>query len=101
MYQWKEHLPLENGGTVSAADVVGDLCREAFVVHEENVDFPDVAYKKFLETIGKEVTSLMQNAWDGKCNEKRYEANLLVTSVPNLYKDKFYLRHKNQHNSVP
>jgi len=80
---------------------VGDLCCEAFVVHEENVDFPDIADKKFLETVGKEVASLMQNAWDGKCNEKRSEANLLVTSVPNLYNDKFYLQHKNQHDSIP
>ena len=94
-----KYSPVENDGTVSAADVVGDLCREAFVVHEENVDFSDIVHEELLKTVGKKVTSLMRTF--GMANAVRYNANLLVTSVPNLYNDKFYLQHKNQHNSAP
>lgn len=53
-----ENIPLQNYSTVSAADAVTNLSSEAFVVHEEKVDFPDIVYQKFLETIGEEMTSL-------------------------------------------
>jgi len=48
----RKNLPLEDGGAVSAADVVCDLSSEAFVVHEEKVNFPDVVHEEFLQSVG-------------------------------------------------
>ena len=50
--------PLENKDTVAAADIVGNLCRKAFVVHEEEVEFPDIADEELLEAIRKEMSCL-------------------------------------------
>ena len=36
--------PLENKDTVAAADIVGNLCRKAFVVHEEEVEAGNIAF---------------------------------------------------------
>ena len=36
-----------------------DLCRKAFVVHQEKVDVPYVVNQEFLETIGEEMASLL------------------------------------------
>ena len=36
-----------------------DLGRKAFVVHEEKVNFPDVADQELLEAVGKKVTGLL------------------------------------------
>ena len=44
--------------TVAAADVVRDLGRKAFVVHEEKVNFPDVVHQELLKAIGKEMAGL-------------------------------------------
>ena len=52
------YVPLENDDTVAAADVVCDLGRVAFVVHEEKVEFPYVADQELLQAIGEEVTGL-------------------------------------------
>ena len=41
---------------------MGDLCREAFVVHEEKLNFPDVADHQLLQAIGEEVTGLKERA---------------------------------------
>ena len=38
---------------------MGDLCRKAFVVHQEKVNFPDVADQELLEAVGKKVTGLL------------------------------------------
>ena len=55
------HAPLKDGSAVAAADVVCDLSREAFVVHEEKLNFPDVADQQLLQAIGEEVTGLIAN----------------------------------------
>lgn len=49
----KFDAPLQNDSPVPAADVVCDLCREAFVVHQEKVDFPHIADQEFLEAVGE------------------------------------------------
>ena len=59
----KGDLPLEDDGAVSAADVVGDLGSEAFVVHEEKVNFPGVVDNEFLETVGEEMACLLEINW--------------------------------------
>ena len=53
-----KYVPLKNLDAVSAAYVVGNLCREAFVVHEEKVNFPDVADQELLQAIRKKVAGL-------------------------------------------
>ena len=45
------YVPFDNGGAVSAANVVGNLGGKGFVMHQEKVDFPDVVDKEFLETV--------------------------------------------------
>ena len=40
--------PFENDNTVPAADIVCYLGSEALVVHEEDVEIPDVRYNEFL-----------------------------------------------------
>ena len=47
--------------TVAAADVVCDLSREAFVVHEEEIEFPNVADQELLQTVGQEMPRLRKN----------------------------------------
>ena len=53
-----KYVPLKNLDAVSAAYVVGNLCREAFVVHEEKIDFPYVVDQELLKAVGEEMTSL-------------------------------------------
>ena len=45
--------------TVAAADVVCNFGSEAFVVHQEKVNFPGVADQELLEAVGKKVTGLL------------------------------------------
>ena len=52
------NVPLKNECPVAAADVVRDLGRKAFVVHEEKVNFPDVVHQELLKAIGKEMAGL-------------------------------------------
>ena len=52
------YVPLENDDTVATADVVCNLGRVAFVVHEEEVKFPHVADQKLLEAVREEVAGL-------------------------------------------
>ena len=49
-------MPLENDDTVAAADVVCNLGRVAFVVHEQKLEFPDIADEEFLQAVGKEMS---------------------------------------------
>ncbi len=51
-------IPLKDDSPVTAADIVSDLCGEAFVVHEEKVYFPNVVDNEFLEAAGKEMACL-------------------------------------------
>ena len=55
------NVPLEDQDAVAAADVVRNFGREAFVVHEEKLNFPDVADQQLLQAIGEEVTGLIAN----------------------------------------
>lgn len=52
-------IPLEDLDTVAAADVVGDFGGEAFVVHQEKVNFPNVADQELLEAVREEMTGLL------------------------------------------
>ncbi len=54
----KQYVPLEDDCSVAATDVVRDLGRVAFVVHQEKVYFPDVVDQKLLQAVGKKVTGL-------------------------------------------
>jgi hypothetical protein len=36
-----------------------DLCRKTFVVHEEEVDFPNVVDEEFFKTVGEKVSCLL------------------------------------------
>jgi len=45
------YVPFDDGGAVSAANVVGNLGGKGFVMHQEKVDFPDIVDKEFLETV--------------------------------------------------
>ena len=53
------HIPLKDLDTVAAADVVCNFGSEAFVVHQEKVNFPGVADQELLEAVGKKVTGLL------------------------------------------
>lgn len=54
----RRNVPLQDECPVAAADVVCNLRREAFVVHQEEVDFPHVADKELLQAVGKKMTGL-------------------------------------------
>lgn len=54
------YIPLEDGGAVSAADVVCDLSSEGLVVHQEDIEFPDVVDEELLETVREEVAGLKE-----------------------------------------
>jgi len=58
--------PLQDRCALEAADVVCDLGSEAFVVHQEKVNFPHVADKELLQAVREKVP------------------RLLVAAVPNL-----------------
>ena len=53
-----KYSPFKNGDTVSAADVVGNVGSIALVVHQKDVNIPDVANKELFEAIRKKVASL-------------------------------------------
>lgn len=58
---WKagnENIPLKDCCAVTAADVVRNLCREAFVVHQEQVNFPHVADEELLQAVRKKMPGL-------------------------------------------
>ena len=55
----RQHIPLKDLDTVAAADVVCNFGSEAFVVHQEKVNFPGVADQELLEAVGKKVTGLL------------------------------------------
>ena len=57
----RDNEPLKNDCPVAAAHVVRNLRREAFVVHEEKVNFPNVADQELLQAVGEEVTGLIAN----------------------------------------
>jgi hypothetical protein len=59
-------VPLQDDHSVSTAHVVCDLRGVAFIVHKEQLEFPDIIHQKLLEAIGKKV------------------ARLLVTAIPDL-----------------
>jgi hypothetical protein len=48
-----ENGPLEDNRAVAAADAVGNLGSEGFIVHEQKVDFPHVVDQEFLEAVGE------------------------------------------------
>ena len=50
--------PLENSDAVAAADVVRNLGRVALVVHQQEIQLPDVVDQELLETVGEKVTGL-------------------------------------------
>lgn len=60
------YIPLQNNEAVAAADVVGNLGRVVFVVHEEKVNFPHVVDQKLLQTTREQMTGL-------KAQVKTYE----------------------------
>jgi hypothetical protein len=53
-----QNVPFEDGGAVSAAHVVGDLGGERLVVHQQEVELPNVADKELLEAVGEEMAGL-------------------------------------------
>ena len=58
---WEEtQVPLEDECPVAAADVVRNLGREAFVVHQQKVNFPHIADKELLEPVREEVAGLQK-----------------------------------------
>ena len=56
------YLPLKDECPVAAAHVVCNLRREGFVVHQEKVNFPDVADQELLQAIREKVTSLWNDS---------------------------------------
>jgi hypothetical protein len=54
----REYVPLEYKGTVSAANIVRDLCSVTFVVHKEDIHLLEIADKELLVAIGKQMTGL-------------------------------------------
>ena len=50
--------PFKDGDAVTRADVVCDLRRESLVVHQQEIQLPDVADQELLEAVGQEVTGL-------------------------------------------
>lgn len=53
--------PLENGDAVAAANVVRNLRSKGLIVHEQEIELPDVANQELLEAVGEEVTGLAYN----------------------------------------
>ena len=79
------YLPLKDECPVAAAHVVCNLRREGFVVHQEKVNFPDVADQELLEAIREEMTGLSKTGVrsyvrEGLCAVKY----LLVAAVTDL-----------------
>ena len=79
----QETIPLENGDAVAAADVVRDLCRESLVVHQQEIQLPDVADQELLETVWQNVASLCTQL-AGELEPRTFKTYLLVASVTNL-----------------
>ena len=77
-------IPLKNECPVAAADVVCDLGREAFVVHEEKVNFPDVAEQELLQAIRKKVAGLESCQLSLRESQGFSYSHLLVAAVTNL-----------------
>jgi hypothetical protein len=48
-----DDLPFENCHAIPAAHTVCDFRCEAFVVHQEQIDFPYIMDQEFLETVWK------------------------------------------------
>lgn len=79
------YAPLENGDTVAAADVVSDFRRKTLVVHQQEVQLPDVADQELLEAAGEEVSGLAnEKTVSEPLRNRLVETCLLVASVPNL-----------------
>ena len=81
-----QHIPLKDLDTVAAADVVCNFGSEAFVVHQEKVNFPGVADQELLEAIREEMTGLSKTGVrsyvrEGLCAVKY----LLVAAVADLH----------------
>jgi len=49
-------VPLQYRCAVSAADVVCNLSGVGFVVHKQELEFPNIVDKEFLETVGEEMS---------------------------------------------
>ena len=80
------YVPLENDDTVAAADVVCDLGRVAFVVHEEKVDLLGIGDQELLEAVGEEVPGLYE--WsEGFTHHGMSLTDRLVAAVANLTGD--------------
>lgn len=71
----RNNAPLEDKGTVSAADVVCDLCSVALVVHKKDVHLLDIADEELLVAVGKQVTGL----WAGDAAQRRLKRGGNVT----------------------
>ena len=71
------NAPLKDQCPVAAADIVRNLRSEAFVVHQEKVNFPDVADQQLLQAIGEEVTGLIANR-----GVRRQQASTTHTNLP-------------------
>lgn len=69
------HIPLKDSNAVTAADVVCNLGREAFVVHQEKLEFPNVADQQLLQAIRQKMSRLNQN-------HKLYACSGTVIHVP-------------------
>ena len=54
----RDTAPLQDRYPVAAAHVVCNLRRKALVVHEQEVDLPDVANQEFFEAVGEKMASL-------------------------------------------
>lgn len=50
--------PFQNNSPVAAAHVVSDLGSVFAIVHQQQVDLPDVVDQELLQTIGKKVPCL-------------------------------------------
>lgn len=77
--------PLEDGNAVTAADIVCNFGSEAFVVHEEEVNFPHVANQELLEAVREKMTGLLSDQNINACPAHHIRAPyLLVATITNL-----------------
>jgi len=62
--QWAEvvddrTIPFKDHRSVAAANIVCDLCRIRFIVHEENLKLAEIADEELFKTIREEMTRLL------------------------------------------
>ena len=71
----KDLLPLEYYSPVSAGDIVGYLRCKRLVVHQQQVDLPDIGNEQLLESVWQQVS----------CLEYRVSARRQTKGLPHLF----------------